>query len=520
MGEDESGKMESSLLYVEDEEDVRELVSSMLTKKYPELQLLVAGDGRSGLDMYRERQPEIVITDIRMPVMDGLQMASAIRALNPDTFIIAVTAHSDTDHLVNAIEIGFNHYVLKPVDYRKLFASIDKCRVLHAMKQRVAAQEAHIRRLSRVVAESPSSVIITDSHELITYVNPRFTRLTGYTMEEVIGLHPRFLKSDDMSPDRYVELRNSINAGKDWRGELRNRHKSGKLYWEEVSIFPLRNEDGDIVNFVAVSEDISQRKEAEEAIHALNDELTVRATALETANSELEAFNYTVAHDLHTPLQWIGGYSRAILKHNVHLLDACYSKYLEEICQGVLRMEQTIAALLNFSRFSRGALQLQTVDLGEIAEAVAADLVKSEPDRQVTFRIPTGVTVDCDRNLLYVVLQNLLGNAWKYTDKQQITVIEFNVAVQGENTTFFVRDNGPGFDPAEAGKIFAPFQRLTGFTDSKGLGIGLATVQRIINRHGGRVWAEAVPGGGATFYFTLKADTEGNGVGHAYTHCG
>ena len=506
MGEGEHGIVESSLLYVEDEADVRELVSSMRLKYYPGLRLAVAGDGRCGLELFRERRPEIVITDIRMPVMDGLQMASAIRSLNPETFIIAVTAHSDPDQLVNAMEVGFNHYVLKPVDYRKLFVAIDKCRALHFMNRRVKAQEAHINLLSRVVAESPSSVIITDPQEIITYVNPRFTRLTGYTMEEVIGRHPRFLKSDVMPADSYTELKKSIISGREWRGELLNRHKSGSLYWEAVWIFPLRSETGEIINFVAVSEDISGRKQAEEAIQALNGELAARAADLEAANRELEAFNYTVAHDLLSPLQWIGGYSRAILRHNDQQLDQRYCRYLEEICLGVVRMEQTIAALLDFSRLSRAPLQRQTVELGELAQTVAADLLKSDPERQVDFRIASEVTANCDRQLLFVVLQNLLGNAWKYTSKQQVAIIEFGVLAQEGGTTCFVRDNGPGFDPAAAEKIFAPFQRLVEFADSKGLGIGLATVQRIIQRHCGRVWAETVPGSGATFYFTLECD--------------
>ncbi len=505
MGEGERSVTESSLLYVEDEADVRELVSGMLMKNYPGLRLYVAGDGRSGLELFRERQPEIVITDIRMPVMDGLRMASAIRELNPDTFIIAVTAHSDTDQLLNAIEIGFNHYVLKPVDYRKLFAVTDKCRALHAMNRRVKAQDAHIRLLSRVVDESPSSVVIADAQGIITYVNPRFTMLTGYSAAEVIGRHPHFLKSDVIPPQVYDELRRTIFSGGEWRGELQNRHKNGNLYWEAVSIFPLRGETGEIVSFAAVSEDVTVRNQAEADIRLLNGELAARAAELEAANRELEAFNYTVAHDLRSPLQWIGGYSRVVLKHNADLLDQRYCRYLEEISQGVVRMEQIITALLDFSRLSREELQREPVDLSDIARIVAADLGKAEPGRQVVFQIHEGVTANADRQLLFLVLQNLLGNSWKYTGNRKLAVIEFGVTAQPGGATYFVRDNGPGFDPAAADKIFVPFQRLPGFDGLKGLGIGLATVQRIIQRHGGAIRAEAVPGGGATFYFTLES---------------
>ena len=493
----------SSLLYVEDEADVRELVSGMLMKNYPGLRLLVAGDGLCGLELFRESQPEIVLTDIRMPVMDGLQMAAGIRALNPDTFLIAVTAHSDTDQLLHAMDIGFNHFVLKPVDYRKLFAVVDRCRALHAMKQRVMAQEMHIHRLSRVVGESPSSVIITDPQGVITYVNPRFTALTGYGADEVIGRHPIFLKSEVMPAVVYEQLWKNITSGCEWRGELQNRHKNGDLYWEAISVFPLRGETGEVVNFVAVSEDVSGRKKAEAAIGALNSELEARASALEAANRELEAFNYTVAHDLHSPLQWIGGYSRILLKHYGEKLDERYCMYLEEISVGVVRMEQTIEALLNFSKISRDDLQRQLFDLAEVARIIAADLIKSEPARQVNFRIVKEATVSADRHLMFVVVQNLMGNSWKYTSSRPDAVIEFGVIEETGGTTFFVRDNGPGFDQAAADMIFAPFKRLPGGSGFKGLGIGLATVQRVILRHGGKVWVKAVPGDGATFYFTL-----------------
>lgn len=492
------------LLYVEDDEETREQVTDMLAKNYRGLQLLVAGDGRTGLELFRERCPEIVVTAIRMPVMDGLLMASAIRSICPDTFLIAVTAFGDANHLMSAMEIGFNHYLLKPVDYRKLFAAIDSCRRLHAMKRLITSQETHLRQLSRVVAESPSSVIITDAKGLITYVNPRFTRLTGYTAEEVVGRNPRFLKSDVMPSEVYDQLRDTIASGREWRGELLNRHKSGSLYWEAVSIFPLHNASGEPDSFVAVSEDVSQRKEAEAAIAALNAELASRAADLEFANRELEAFNYTIAHDLHSPLQWIGGYSRAILRRSGDRLDDRCRRNLEAIAAGVARMEQIIAALLDFARLSHGTLLREEVDLGEIARTVADDLMKIEPERPVTFRIAQGVRVSGDRHLLYVVLQNLLGNAWKYAGGQGRSVIEFGSVEVGECTTCFIRDNGPGFDPAAAGKIFAPFQRLRGFDEQEeGVGIGLATVQRIIQRHGGKVWAEAEPGRGATFYFTI-----------------
>jgi signal transduction histidine kinase len=372
----------TTFLYVEDDPDARELVSSMIARKYPGMKLMVAEDGGVGLKLFQQYQPEIVLTDMRMPVMDGLQMAAEIRRLSPEACIVAITAYSDTDHLLTAIEIGFNHYLLKPVDYRKLFATIDQCLAMLSLKREVNAQNAQIRSLGIALA--------------------------------------------------------------------------------------------------------------------------AHAEELETANQDLEAFNYSVAHDLHNPLVCIGGYSRVILKQAANRLDEQHLEYLREIITKVEDMEHYLKALLNFSRSTRESLQRELIDVSEIVKAVVAELKQTDPARCVTFRVAEGVMGNSDRNLLRVVLQNLLGNAWKYTGKQQEAVIEFGAMNHSGITSCFVRDNGPGFSQAEADQIFIPFRRLAGTDEFKGFGIGLATVQRIIQRHGGAIWVEAVPGAGATFYFTLE----------------
>jgi signal transduction histidine kinase len=222
------------------------------------------------------------------------------------------------------------------------------------------------------------------------------------------------------------------------------------------------------------------------------------------ANQELETFNYSVAHDLRSPLLWIGGYSRSILKHCGDRLEAQYRANLQEIIAGVTRMERHIEALLNFSRVTREDLHREPVDLAELVRIIVAELKRTAPTRQVTFRIAEEVEVNGDRYLLRAVLQNLIGNAWKYTGNQQEAVIEFGVRNHTGSPVCFIRDNGPGFDQAAADKIFIPFQRLPGTVEFEGFGIGLATVQRIILRHGGAIWAEARPGTGATFYFTVE----------------
>ncbi len=254
--------------------------------------------------------------------------------------------------------------------------------------------------------------------------------------------------------------------------------------------------------------DITARKQAQMEISRLNADLAARAAELEAANLELDAFNYSVAHDLRKPLNVINGYCQAIKELSGDRLDEQCREYLQETYNGTLRMNRLIDVLLDFSRMARVELHRETVNLSDMATAVIAELKLAEPRRQDTFRIAAGITADGDANLLRTVLANLLGNAWKYTGVRETAIIEFGAMERNSKPVFFVGDNGTGFDMADAEKMFVPFQLLPGAGECRGFGIGLATVGRIIKRHGGRVWAEGEPGKGATFYFTLSAEGE------------
>jgi light-regulated signal transduction histidine kinase (bacteriophytochrome) len=255
---------------------------------------------------------------------------------------------------------------------------------------------------------------------------------------------------------------------------------------------------------IGTAQDVTERREMEEKLEIMHSELAAHASELEAANIELEAFNYMVAHDLRTPLSSINGFCQVIQKFLVGQNEDC-KKYLREIFEASLRMDRLIGALLVFSSVTRVKIHNEKVALGRIAMELAMGLKMSEPERRVTFRIAEGIVANGDASLLRIVMDNLIGNAWKYSGKREEAVIEFGVSESEREQTFFVRDNGGGFDNAYAEKLFAPFQRLPGSNEFKGHGIGLATVERIVRRHGGRVWAEGEPGKGATFYFTLSA---------------
>jgi light-regulated signal transduction histidine kinase (bacteriophytochrome) len=252
-----------------------------------------------------------------------------------------------------------------------------------------------------------------------------------------------------------------------------------------------------VVTYFALKKYGSLRKQMEEEIVRLN-------TDLKTANQELEAFNYTVAHDLRQPLNLLNSYCQVIDKmFGDQLPEECKS-YVRDAYNVTLRMNRLIEALLNFSRMGQVELRRETVDLSTLAHEVALSQKLAEPERQVDFRIADGVAANGEMNLLRVVLDNLFGNAWKYTGKREKAVIEFGVRNIDGVPTYFVRDNGSGFDMKDANTLFAPFQRLPGAEECRGFGIGLATVERIIRRHGGKVWAEGEPGKGACIYFTLS----------------
>ncbi len=225
--------------------------------------------------------------------------------------------------------------------------------------------------------------------------------------------------------------------------------------------------------------------------------------ALEVANNELESFGYSVSHDLRSPLVWIGGYCHSVLKHQGDRLDEKHRTYLMESCKGLQRMEQLIEALLGLSQIAQGDMTREPVDLSEIAKDVAEKLMLAEPGRQVTFHIAEGIICNGDQHLLRVVLGNLLNNAWKYASEREHIVMEFGMTVKKGINTYFVRDNGAGFDMTIGKKLFVPFQRLHDSDRFKGHGIGLTTVKRVIDRHQGCIWAESKEGHGATFYFTL-----------------
>jgi light-regulated signal transduction histidine kinase (bacteriophytochrome) len=251
--------------------------------------------------------------------------------------------------------------------------------------------------------------------------------------------------------------------------------------------------------------DVTERKRSEDEVLQLNRVLARRAAELQAMNAELESFSFSVSHDLRAPLRAIDGFSQIILDRYEDRLDQRGQSFLVRMREASQRMAHLIENLLQLSRMSRSEMRIQIVDLSAMAREIMDELQQSVPEREVEIEIAPGIEARGDPTLLRAVLDNLLGNAWKFTAKKERTRIEFGATTQEGQPAYFVRDNGAGFDMANAERLFGAFQRLHSSYDFEGTGIGLATVQRIVRRHGGNIWAEAAVDQGATFTFTLAS---------------
>ncbi len=360
--------------------------------------------------------------------------------------------------------------------------------------------------LDNIITSMLDSLVVFSPDGIIRMVNRATCQMLGYDGSELVGT--RFETVLMPSNDRECCLEKLLEMKSCNCQELSYRRKDGSTVPVALSGAALLDVNGMMQGYVCVALDITERKRAEEDIRRLNDELELRVAErtaqLTQAVSELEAFSYTVSHDLRAPLQAINGFTGLLLENSRSRLQPEEVDYLHMVDRAAHRMQTLIDNLLDFSTVSHGELRCREVDLSEMARSTAAELLLSEQGRVVDFRIAERVSAIGDPSLLQVVLANLLGNAWKYTGKKDAAVIEFGSLLSGGVPIYFVRDNGDGFDMSLAGSLFTPFQRLHRSDQFEGTGIGLATVKRIVIRHGGAIRALGRPGAGAVFCFTFQ----------------
>jgi PAS domain S-box-containing protein len=365
-------------------------------------------------------------------------------------------------------------------------------------------------RFRRLVESAPDGVVIADTEGRIVLANAQTEALFGYSRDEIVGNPVEML-----IPERYrqghVGMRKGYTAHPRTRPmgeglELYGRRKDGSEFPVSISLSPIQT--GPEMHIFGDIRDITFQRQAQERIQELNDSLARHNTELKVINQELEAFSYSVSHDLRSPLRAIDGFSRILIGEHAGQLDEKGRDRLERVRQAAQHMGALIDDLLKLSRVTRADLQFQDLDLSALAAEAADALQKQEPARNVQVSVASGLKATGDPKLLRIALDNLLGNAWKFTGLQEEARIEFGMGMQNGESVYYVRDNGAGFDMAYADKLFGAFQRLHDTGEFPGTGIGLATVQRIIHKHGGRIWAEGTVGQGATFYFTLAQRSE------------
>ena len=371
-----------------------------------------------------------------------------------------------------------------------------------------AARIESEQRFRAIADNIPQLAWMADESGSISWYNRRWYEYTGTILAEMEGWGWRAVHHPEHAERVESRFRDSIAKGIAWEDTFPLKGKDGRYRWFLSRALPIRDKEGRIERWFGTNTDVTEKIEAEKILER---KVQDRTKELTEVNSELESFSYSVSHDLRAPLRSVSGFSKRVRKLYGDKLDDQGKDYLDRIAAAATRMGRLIDDLLNLSRVGRTAMSVGEVDLTRLAESVIEDLRESDPKREVQWRVQSGVTGEGDPSLLRIVLQNLLGNSWVYTSRTEKPCIEFGAKDEGGVQTYFVKDNGAGFEMEYAGKLFGAFQRLHPDSEFEGTGIGLATVRRILSRHGGRAWGVGEVGKGATFFFQLQPQGENHG---------
>jgi PAS domain S-box-containing protein len=388
---------------------------------------------------------------------------------------------------------------------------VDRKQASDALEGSLATSERALKELAdqKFALDQHAIVATTDVQGTITYVNDKFCAISKYSRAELLGQNHRILNSGHHSREFFQQMYHTIANGNVWRDEICNRAKDGSLYWVDTTVVPFLDAYGKPRQYMAIRADITERKRAEREINRLNAELEQRVlqrtAQLETANTELEGFSYSVSHDLRAPLRHISGFSKILIEEFGAGLDPQARQYLQRVQDGTQRMGQLMDELLNLARVGRHQLRRQVTGLKSIVQEVVSMLQPESEGREVEWMVADLPEVNCDPVLVKQVFQHLITNALKFTRPRERARIEISHREENGQSVIMIRDNGVGFNMNYQDKLFGVFQRLHRAEDFEGTGIGLATVRRIVHKHGGRVWAEGEVDKGATFYFTLAA---------------
>jgi PAS domain S-box-containing protein len=470
------------------------------------------GRGPTGT-AFRSGKP-VVVRDIRADpslapwreeaLKRGYASSIALPILLPNQVLGALTIYAEEPDVFDSAEMQLLAELSNDLAYG--------IQTLRTRAERQRAEEALGKQASllseqaRLLDLAPVAIMLRDLESRIIFWNPEAERIYGWTQDEALGkvTHELF---QTQFPKPLSQIEAEVSGGAHWQGELLHTKRNGERIVVASRWALRRDKQGNPAGFLEINADITEGKRAEEEVKRLNERLeqrvAERTAELEAANKELEAFTYSVSHDLRAPLRHVDGFSKLLVEEHGAELSPDAQEYVATIRDSVLQMGRLIDDLLNLARVGRKQLAMQVTGLNSLAEEVMADLKRANPDRLIEWKIETLPFVECDPALIKQVFVNLLSNAVKFTRPRKPAVIELGVANQDGARAVFVRDNGVGFSMKYANKLFGVFQRLHRSEDFEGTGVGLATVQRIIHKHRGRVWAQAELDKGATFYFTV-----------------
>ena len=519
----ESDADHGQILVVDDDPANRIVLNKILVRAGYEL--CQAADGVEALEVALGVLPDLILLDIMMPRMNGLDACRQLKVdeRTRDIPVIFLSALGDLGKKMEAFSAGGVDYMTKPFQMEEILARVRTHMTLRHLQRDLQEQnvllqneiserrrtEAMLRQLSRAVEQSASTIVITDRNGIIEFVNPAFTLITGYLAQEALGRTPRLLKSGLQPDEFYHTLWGTILRGDIWEGEFVNKRRDGTLYWERATISPVRNDEGQISHFVAVKDDITQKKLAEAALHESQAALRQYATELEAQNQELDAFAHTVAHDLKNPLNLLVGYSDLLERYSVQMATEDIQRHLRTICQTGHKMAKIIDELLLLASVRKtGDVKTESLDMASIVAEAQARVANMTAAREGEIIVPDSWPAAAGyAPWVEEVWENYISNGLKYGGRPDAGVpphleLGSNPLEGSSFVRFWVRDNGQGLTSEQQSALFTPFTRL-GQADTSGYGLGLSIARRIIEKLGGTVGVESEVGQGSTFWFTL-----------------